>query len=391
MYQHWYKGFLSANPRVQHYACHSHYYWPDVTREAMLQYWDDSARHVDHKWSFFFSSLIPYLQRQIAQVLHTQAPEQIVFAPNTHEFVMRLLTCLPTGTPAKVITTDSEFHSFSRQSQRMVEAGSISLVVVPTQPFATFTQRFVEAVERHKHDVAMVFLSQVFFNSGYVVKDLEAIVVSVPQAVPVIIDGYHGFMAVPTNLSSLADRVFYLAGGYKYAQAGEGACFMHVPKGCALRPIYTGWFAELATLGQPRPDEVAYAEDGMRFAGATMDFSALYRMRAVFELWQSENLGVSQVHHYIKQLQHAFLAHIDTLHHPLICRERLVVSDLDSCGHFLTFQLPSAEETAALAQQLHSYGIHTDYRGDRLRFGFALYHDASVFDLSAIRVEKSAE
>ena len=45
----------------------------------------------------------------------------------------------------------------------------------------------------------------------------------------VAIDGYHGFMAVPTDLSRIAGRAFYLAGGYKYAMAGEGVCFLHCP------------------------------------------------------------------------------------------------------------------------------------------------------------------
>jgi hypothetical protein len=30
----------------------------------------------------------------------------------------------------------------------------------------------------------------------------------------VVIDGYHGFLALPTDLSKIEDRVFYLAGGY---------------------------------------------------------------------------------------------------------------------------------------------------------------------------------
>ena len=46
-----------------------------------------------------------------------------------------------------------------------------------------------------------------------------------------MIDGYHGFMALPTDFAAIAGRAFYLAGGYKYAMAGEGVCFMHCPPG----------------------------------------------------------------------------------------------------------------------------------------------------------------
>ena len=57
-------------------------------------------------------------------------------------------------------------------------------------------------------------------------QDLPAIVGSVrnPETL-VVIDGYHGFCAVPTSLRAIEDRAFYLAGGYKYAMSGEGVCF----------------------------------------------------------------------------------------------------------------------------------------------------------------------
>ena len=59
MYQHLYQHFLRARPNILHCAPHSHYYWPDVTRQAQLDYWDDSARYADEKWDFFFSEKIP--------------------------------------------------------------------------------------------------------------------------------------------------------------------------------------------------------------------------------------------------------------------------------------------------------------------------------------------
>ena len=64
----------------------------------------------------------------------------------------------------------------------------------------------------------------------------------------VVIDGYHAFAALPVDLSAIAERAFYLAGGYKYAMAGEGACFLAVPPGTTLRPLSTGWFADFEGL-----------------------------------------------------------------------------------------------------------------------------------------------
>ena len=50
-----------------------------------------------------------------------------------------------------------------------------------------------------------------------------------------VIDGYHAFCAVEVDLSAIHARAFYLGGGYKYAQAGEGFGYLHVPAGCRHR------------------------------------------------------------------------------------------------------------------------------------------------------------
>ena len=75
------------------------------------------------------------------------------------------------------------------------------------------------------------------------------LVAAVPSAdTLVVVDGYHGFMARPTDLSAVAERIFYMAGGYKYAMAGENCCFLHCPPGWGERPHATGWLAEFGGL-----------------------------------------------------------------------------------------------------------------------------------------------
>ncbi len=383
MYQQFYQRFLAANKGKQHYACHSHYYWPDVTRDAMCRYWDDSALHVDDKWQVFFEDVVPTVQQAISRTLHTCSPEQIVFAPNTHELLFRLLSCFDLSKPLTILSTDSEFHSFHRQANRLAEHAHISLVSEPSMPFDTFEARFIAQIKAVQPDV--VFLSQVFFNSGYAVKDIEAIVDAVDDPdTMIIIDGYHSFMARPTDISRIQSRVFFLAGGYKYAQAGEGVCFAHIPPNCALRPAYTGWYAEFGALDKPRHGEVQYSQDGMRFAGATMDFTALYRLRAVFSLFDEQGITIETVHAHVMALQAALLEKLDACDHPLLNSEQLLVKDHTRRGHFLTFQLPNADVTATLAGWLREQGIYTDYRGDRIRFGLGLYHTSDSIDLSCL-------
>ena len=260
--------FLQAAPQRLHFAAHSHHPWPDVTFEAQQQAWLDAASLADLKWDRVFGEVIPTAQRHLARTLALPDPRTIAFAPNTHEFLMRLLSCLPDR--PSVLTTDGEFHSFSRQTKRMEEDGSARVTRVPLDPHGDFPQRFAAAAARGGYD--LVYFSQVFFNTGLRVPDLRALVAAVKdERALVVVDGYHGFMAVPTDLSAIAARAFYLAGGYKYAMAGEGACFLHCPPGYAPRPRDTGWFASFGTLAQAQTGTVPYAEGGGRFLGATFD------------------------------------------------------------------------------------------------------------------------
>ena len=146
MYKHLFSKFLKANEGKRHFACHSHHFWPDCTQQAQLDYWEDSAKYTDDKWEFFFTHKIPEYQKELAEVLSLSNPEQITIAPNTHELVYRLLSSLGTH-KLKVLTTDSEFYSFARQLDRLEEEGLVEVTKIPTEPFNTFEERFLDASE----------------------------------------------------------------------------------------------------------------------------------------------------------------------------------------------------------------------------------------------------
>ena len=160
MYKKFYSRFIAANPDVQHYASHSHHYWPDVTYDASIEYWNDSARLVDDKWDYIFSQKIPRAQNLIASILSVPMPQQIAFAPNTHEFVTRILSCFDPRKKIRILTTDSEFYSFDRQVNRLIEAQLVDVVCVQTQPFHDFEDRFLAAISAAEYD--LIFLSHVF-------------------------------------------------------------------------------------------------------------------------------------------------------------------------------------------------------------------------------------
>ncbi|WP_026872764.1 hypothetical protein [Inquilinus limosus] len=379
--------FLAAAPERLHLAAHSHHLWPDAVFEAQLRYVEDSARLADHKWEHVFGTVVPRLQARIAAVLNLPDPATLVFAPNTHDFVRRLLSCLPADRPARVLTTDSEFHSFRRQLARLEEDGLVRVTRVAQEPVADFPARFAAAAREGGHD--LVFFSQVFFNSGYAVPDPAALVAAVPDRETLVaMDGYHGFMALPTDLSAVADRAFYIAGGYKYAMAGEGACFLHVPPGYGPRPRDTGWYAAFGALAGAQDGGVPYGTDGSRFLGSTFDPSGLYRMLAVLDLLAERGIGVPAIHDHVLALQESFAEALDRSGGlPDLARDRLLVPlDTPVRGHFLTYR---TEAAGAIDDRLREASIVVDHRDDRLRFGFGLYHDLAEVPAMADRVVRA--
>lgn len=363
--------FLSAMPNRLHLAAHSHHYWPDVTFEAQQRYWLDSALHADDKWGLLFGRTVPEAQAHVARLIGLREGGSVAFAPNTHDFVRRLISCLPLGRPPRLLTTDGEFHSFARQVRRLEEERLVAVTRIPAEPFATLQARLAAAAARGGWD--LVFFSHVLFNSGYVLPDIGAVVSAVPDRDTLVaVDGYHAFMALPVDISALQDRIFYMAGGYKYAMSGEGACFLHAPAGYAARPRDTGWFAAFGALAGGGGDAVPYGADGGRFLGATFDPSALYRFNAAMGWLRSQGLDPAAIHAHVLAIQEDFLAGLARAPIPGLELAALVVPAAQDRGHFLTFRTPRAAE---IRQQLAVADIVADSRDDRLRLGFGLYHD----------------
>jgi selenocysteine lyase/cysteine desulfurase len=351
-----------------HATAHSHHPWPDVTLAAQEAAWRDAARLLDRKWDHIFGEVIPAAQRHIARQLHLPDTASIAFAPNTHSLLLRLLSCFPAGKPIRVLTTGSEFHSAARQFARAEEDRLVQMTRIATEPFESFETRFSDATSAGGHD--LIFFSQVFFDSGFRVRNLDALVRAVPnESAFIVVDGYHGFMALPTDLSAIADRAFYLAGGYKYAMAGEGVCFLHCPPGYGPRPRDTGWYAGFSALEKPSGG-VPYANDGSRFLGATFDVSGLYRFNAVQEWLAREGLTVESMLAQVRGIERTFLSRLEGTGGRIRTSD-LLVPDEASRGRFLAFRTPDAAQIAA---GLAASNIIVDYRGDRLRVGFGIYH-----------------
>jgi selenocysteine lyase/cysteine desulfurase len=299
-------------------------------------------------------------------------PGSVVFASNTHDLLVRLMSAHPARRPLRVLASDGEFHSFRRQAARWVEAGEIVLELVSVEG-ANFADRFSSQAARDEHDLILV--SQVMFGSGAIFDGLGALAAIADPAGPwVVIDGYHGFMAIDIDLSAIANRIFYLAGGYKYAMAGEGVAFMHAPPGFGPRPVVTGWYAEFEDLSS-HPGSVGYARDGSRFLGATFDPSGLYRFVAVRDMLAEEGLSTGTISRHVSTLRDTLLEGIAKT--ALGSAELLNPPGDGRQARFLAFRTPNAASwKAALSVQ----DVIVDVRGDVLRIGLGLYHDAADVD-----------
>lgn len=386
-----YSRFLEGHGSNLHLAAHSHHFWPDVTREAQLEYWDDCAKSSDEKWNKIFSVVIPKAQKHIARILNLKDHEQIAIAPNTHELASRLLSLFLGKKSLSVLTTSSEFHSWKRQILRLKELPEVSLTTVETDLLLSDRKAFMAGLkEKLKNSPDIFFISQVFFDSGLALTDAELweLLEAKTSSTLMVVDGYHAFAALPTNLAPFEGKIFYLGGGYKYAQGGEGSAFMVVPKG-HWRPAYTGWFAEYAHLSHPAGSEVGYSSNGMAFMGSTQDPSGLYRFNAAWDLFETLDLTVPSIHQHVKTLQEEFLK---ALPQNFLQRFNLspLFNNLDWHGHFLTYAARTPEEGELIQLTLRDKGILNDRRGNRLRFGLGLYHNLADIKDFQERLKKLA-
>jgi len=356
-------------PGRLHMAAHSHHLWPDVTLDAQVDVWRDAAVLADRKWDKVFGEVYPAAQGLVARELNLPSADTVVFAPNTHT-LLAVLTSAIDRKPARVLSTDGEFHSFRRQAQRWVEAGQIELTLVDSEA-PDFAERFLTAAKTGAYD--LIFVSHVFFKTGFVFDRVwELADLARPEGPWVVVDGYHGFRAVPTDLSAVADRVFYVAGGYKYAMAGEGAAFLHAPPGFGPRPALTGWYAEFGDLEGP-PGGVGYARDASRFMGATFDPSGLYRFVAAGKMLEAEGLTTASVARHVARLKSVLLARV-ALGEAGPLKDATVVNPLGA-GPQARFLALRHEKASAWKQALAEKGVVVDVRDDVLRIGLSIYHD----------------
>lgn len=352
---------------------HSHQAWPDCARDAVLEAWDWAANAVDDKWELAFSKA-ERIGRGYAAWMDDRSGSYTP-GPNVHTLVFRLLTALDYRARPRIVTTDGEFHSVRRQLDRLEEEG-VEIVRVPAAPASTVGERIARAID----DRTMAAIcSAVFFQTAEVAGGLDAAMRQCERfGAAFIVDAYHALGVMPYSLSARGlEGAYVLGGGYKYLQLGEGCCVLRSPADCALRPVYSGWFAEFGTLSDAQAaGGVPYAEGAARFMGATYDPTSHFRGARVFDFFEEKGLSPAV-------LQCRYRAQVGRIRARFLAMDadptllRLVPTDpCAELGGFVAFESPRA---GALCDGLRSRGVSSDFRGRVLRLGPAPYlSDAQI-------------
>jgi kynureninase len=341
---------------------HSHQAWPDVARAAQLEAFDDAAAHVDHKWGKAFEAADD-MRRAVAQRIACE-PSEVALGASTHELVTRFLSALPLAKRPRLVTTGGEFHTIHRQLSRLSEEG-VEVVWVAPDPVATLAERLADAIDDR---TSAVLVSSVLFETSTVVPHLAELAAKARSgAVAMLVDAYHAFSVLPFTLAELsgpAGDVFVTAGGYKYAQWGEGNCFLRVPPSFEGRPVYTGWFSDFAHLSAPRDGRVVgYGSRPCdRFAGSTYDPTSHYRARAVARFFDAQGLDVASLRAISLRQTERLLSGLEGLD--------VVTPRGEGRGGFVSVRVPDA---SAVVTELERRGVSTDARGAMLRLGPAPY------------------
>jgi len=417
---------------------HAYGFVPPAASEAALQ--DVFSEHCglgNFSWDLMFGETMPEASANVKNLLGLSSSNAatVAFAHNSHELVTRFISTklerllcnksLACEEKLVIVTSDSEFFSFTRQINRLIEGDSNNnktrVVTVIAEPLHSFEERFVDAVAatvRSEGHVDIVYSSQISFTQKTLVTDVPAFVAQVRNNLPigdvsnpslVIIDGYHGFGALPTSLVGV--DAIYLGGILKHVGGSANLCFAVVPP-CysGLRPMITGWLADVSVLGPGSPgvnigSEVGYTP-GLSLMGSTPAFHApMLVFNHVMRLWRAHSLTVSYAHRHVISLQKRFLAGLTALEdsnnpNKSINMKKLVKSTRLPLGpsgleveaethrsHTLGFLQQSPEEASAAVKTLRDQGIGIDCRGSLIRIGFGLNHNPEDVDrlLSAVR------
>lgn len=341
----------------------------------------------------------------------------------------------------RVLTSDTEFYSITRQLNRFAEVGLAEVEAVPADPPATFSERCcaaVAAAAAQGRPFDVVYLSQTtYLTQQTLIPDIPATVHALREAawcgpgaaagaaaadgmdgaagtaraagtagrpnepLRIIIDGYHGFCALPTSLGASVESFCYVGGLLKHAGCGANCAFLLLPSRLAARPVLTGWLADPSVLG---PDsngiqlgsEVGYCADLALQGGTPAFMQPLLTFNHLMQLWREARpvVSVDLLHSHVMGLHARFLEGLPSTGHTEVNTKSLLgPQDPAIRSHTLTFRLADASAAKAAVESLAAHGILVDTRKAHVRLGFGPNHSVADVDalLAALRQVAAAK
>jgi len=380
---------LSLQPHYRHFdvanrlllSGHSHQAWPDVALEGMQEAFWDAARYVDEKWERAFSKT--EVLRSYLRTFYDDPTGRYTVSQNTHDVLIRLLSSF-NWNPGRIITTDGEFHTVYRQTQRLEEEG----VQVDRIPSLPTDQLYAHLEKALATPATVVIISRVFFMNALIVHDLPKIAALCrDKKVPLIIDDYHGTNVVPLSLRATEmEDTFWLIGGYKYLQWGEGNCFLRFPQECSLRPVITGWFSSFGSLSADREKTGIRYDDGDNlFLGGTYDPVSQYRAARVVEFFQHMGLTPERLQQQYRAQVHYLRELFTSLDLPKTSIQLKHTVSADQTGGFVALESAHA---GLIRTKLLEHGVFTDYRNQTLRMGVAPYLSTAQIEEAMLTLKR---
>ena len=384
-----YSRFIDSYPNLL-FANHSHQAWPNVARFGQLKAFDLAAENHGAKW-IEIEKTRSYLKNYISEWIGNDsfgAADGICWGQNTFELLGSFLSSLNLDKDSVIVTSDTEFHSMRRLLAAYEENG-VKIVRVETyteeellkeEPSAGFFVRLNEQIKKvDPKKLKAIMFSSVSFHTGNLLPEFEGELSRLlTYSCPVLVDLYHHIGPKRFKLPSLGQENLYLVGGgYKYLQMGEGNCWMRAPIDSKLKPILTGWYAEMEMLSAKSTEEVIYPDNAERFRGATYDGSSVLRAKEVAGFFKDIGFDPSSLEKkytsdvsYLYERIHRLVSRLPENYKKSTGIRILSHKSQDLRAGFFSLKFRDA---ALLNAFLLKNFIETDYRGEIIRFGPAPY------------------
>ncbi|GAA5315579.1 MAG: kynureninase [Candidatus Pelagadaptatus aseana] len=345
---------------------HIHQALPDVCEQAYHEHWDCLNKYGEERWDEVFART-DRLRRGFANRLEGDAGD-IAMASSVHDLFVRFLSALPLHKGGRIVTSDMEHPSISRQLAALTQAMSIELVRVPAMPASDLVERIAAQIN---DDTLAVCVSSVNFITGQQALELDTLLPLCQKfGAELFVDAYLSVNVQPFSMRDYnLQQAFVVGGGAKYCQMGNGNCFMHVPEGRTFKPVVTGWFGHFDALGQQASTQpLVYPEGARSFDGSTFDALPYFRACLVLDYFKDRELTVD----FLADVNYHQMSLIAKAFRELDLPAELIdlPVDVEYMGGFMALTSPHAR---SLCEKMRDRGVHTDYHGQWLRLGPAPY------------------